>query len=150
MLKEASGAVRQMIERRDRFGLALLGLAVLGVVHALALPLSDTAADLNMRRTHGRLWGPAWAALQLAPAMYHFENTALVYRGESDEAPLQERAVNHHVSRVVYERGHWRGLDGGRGCYRYVLRSRYRGTSLTTEYRACRSPAGVVVRRLDR
>jgi len=135
------GFLKDLRATSDHGAAALGALLVLAALFSLSLPISEHAARVGLERFHMRLSYPAWALLQLTPAMYNFENQWAVYEaGDVDPTdPLTVRWMNHHVTRVVYEVGRRWPLNNHPGCFRYVFRSAYQGQQLTTHYESCRS-----------
>jgi hypothetical protein len=116
----------------------------------VAFAATRRGAELALARFHMRLPFGAWAALQLVPSMYDFDNRVVV-SALPDGAVRHRIQLNHHPTRVLYEVGAWPPLARDTGCFRYQFESAYRSVSMRTDYEACVDMYGseVRVRRID-
>ena len=95
--------------QRDWFGLALFGLLILVGVSAVSILFSQTMKEAALKRFHLASDSfPNWAAHQIVPAMYNFENrikfsNVINDQGRFDpsEDSYLESAVNHFPARFI-------------------------------------------------
>jgi len=99
----------QSVQRRDLLGLAVFAILIVVALAAVSILFSQTMKEAALKRFHLASDSyPQWAAHQMVPAMYNFENR-IKFSNEihesgsfdtADESYIED-AVNHFPARFI-------------------------------------------------